>query len=132
MWITLGVAVDFVHALAMAVWFLGLPLLFVRRWPRVRLGYAVYAVTFIVASQVSMLLLDECFLTTITRWCWAHDSTHVVSSEWFTVRLARAVFGMAPSQRLISRISEALVLVTAAGVIFSVVRARRHPTPRAA
>jgi len=49
----------------------------------------------------------------------------VVSNEWFTMRFARAIFGMAPSHQMVSRLSEALVLATAAGVIVAVVRARR-------
>src|SRR6185369_14576291 len=56
--------VDFVHALFMAVWVLGLPLLFWRRFPRATWWYAVYAVTFIVLSQGSRIWLGECFLTT--------------------------------------------------------------------
>ena len=130
MWTALGVGVDLIHALAMVAWLVGLPLLFVRRWPRARLAYAAYAVLFIVASQASMIVLDECFLTTLTRWCWSHDPAHVVSNDWFTVRLARAVFGMAPSRHVVSRISEALVLATAAGVIVSVLRAHRHAARR--
>jgi len=125
MWVALGVGVDLIHALAMTAWFVGFPLLFVRRWPHARLAYAIYAVTFIVLSQASMLLIDECFLTAVTHWCWGHDPTHVASNDWFTVRIARDVFGMAPSRHVISRLSEALVLVTAAGVIVSVVRSRR-------
>jgi hypothetical protein len=110
----------------MASWFAGFPLLFVSRWPRARLAYAIYAVGFIVVSQASMLFLRECVLTELTRWCWAHDPAHVTSDEWFTERLARSVFGMAPSRHVISRISEALVLATAAGVIVSVARSHRH------
>ena len=72
-----------------------------------------------------MLLMNECFLTAVTRWCWGHDPAHVVSNDWFTERIARAVFGMAPSRRLITRFSEALVLATAAGVIISIFRVRR-------
>lgn len=127
MWIALGVGVDLFHAIAMVAWVGAFPLLFVKRWPRVRLVYATYAVTFIVLTQGSRLLLGECFLTTISRFCINHDPTRVVSSEWFTVRMARAVFGMAPSHRSISRLSEALVLATAVGVIVSIVRARRVP-----
>jgi hypothetical protein len=128
MWLAVGVGVDLIHALAMTAWLVGFPLLFVRRWPRARLTYAIYAVTFIVASQASMLFMGECFLTAVARWCGAHDATRVVSDDWFTVRLARAVFGMAPSRHDISRISEALVLVTAIGIIISIVRSHRHPT----
>jgi len=134
MWSAIGAGIDLVHAFAMTVWLLGLPLLFARRWPRARLLYAVYAVLFIVASQGSRLLMDECFLTVLAQWCWGHNPSHVVSSDWFTMRLARAIFGMAPSHHMISRLSEALVLATAAGVIVTVVRSRRDrglPTSKA-
>ena len=122
----LGAGVDFIHALAMAAWLIGLPLLFLRRWPRARVAYATYAVVFIVLSQASMFVLNECFLTTIARWVWEHEPARPVSHEWFTVRLARFVFGMAPSHRSISRATEALVLVTALGALVSVLRSRRR------
>ena len=134
MWSGIGAGVDLVHALAMMGWFLGLPLLFAKRWPRARLVYAVYAVVFIVASQASRLLMNECFLTVVAQWCWGHNPSHVVSNEWFTMRFARAIFGMAPSHHMVSRLSEALVLATAAGVIVTVVRSRRDrglPTSKA-
>ena len=132
MWIALGVGVDLIHALAMVAWFAGFPLLFVKKWPRARLTYATYAVSFVVLSQASMIFMGECFLTTVTRWCWRHDPALVVSNDWFTVRLARVVFGMAPSRHFVSRISEVLVLATAAGVVVSVFRSRRHGDLRAA
>lgn len=110
----------------MAVWVLGLPLLFIRRWPALRLRYALFAVFFVVTSQLSMVFLDECFMTTLARFFWEQAPVKEVSHEWFTVRLARAVFGMAPSHRAISRASEALILVTAAGVIVSA-RGKRRP-----
>lgn len=130
MWSLLGAGVDLLHALAMAAWLVGLPLLFVRRWPKARLAYAAFAIFFVVTSQISMIFLDECFLTTIARFFWERAPSHVASHEWFTVRLANAVFGMAPSHRAISRISEALILVTAAGVVVSVLRGRRTPFVR--
>jgi hypothetical protein len=126
MWAVLGACVDFMHALAMTVWLVGLPLLFVRRWPRTRMTYASYAVAFIVLSQASMFWLNECFLTTLARWVWEHEPARPVSHEWFTVRISRFVFGMAPSHRSISRATEALVMITALGALVSVLRARRH------
>lgn len=130
MWSILGAAVDLLHAFAMAAWVVGLPLLFVRRWPRVRLAYAVFAIFFVVTSQLSMVFLNECFLTTIARFFYERAPEHVASHEWFTVRIANAVFGMAPSHRVISRISEVLILVTAAGAVLSVLRGRRRPFVR--
>ncbi|MBK7400565.1 MAG: hypothetical protein IPJ34_31020 [Myxococcales bacterium] len=116
-----SVAVDVFHALAMAAWILGLPLLFTRRWRTATRFYAVYAITFVIVSQTSQLVLGECFLTTVARWAeGAGSSAH---PEWFTVRLARWVFGMAPSRRAISVTFDALVLVTAVGTL---VRAHLH------
>lgn len=125
MWTLLGVGVDVIHAAAMAAWFAGFPLLFASRLPRLRLAYAIYAVGFILVSQASMIFFNECILTVLTQWLWSHDPTHVISNQWFTERLAGSVFGMAPSRHIISRISEAMVLATAVGVIVSIVRARR-------
>jgi hypothetical protein len=128
MWAFLGASVDFVHALSMAVWALGLPLLFVHRWPRLTKAYALYSIVFVVLNQLSMWTLRECFLTTISRYCWEHapPGTTSVSREWFTVRLAIAVFGLTPSHRSIKIVSEALILATAIGVLVSAYRLRRR------
>jgi hypothetical protein len=124
MWSALGALVDFVHALAMAAWVVGLPLLFVRRWPRLRLGYAIFAVGFVVLTRASMAFLGECFLTTVSRYFWEKAPAGAASGEWFTVRLAYWVFGMAPSHRAIAIVSEILVFVTAIGVLYSVLHRR--------
>jgi hypothetical protein len=121
MWQILGSGVDFVHALLMAAWIVGLPLLFVRRWPSLTRAYAIYAIAFIVLSQASEWLLGECFLTTIAGQLWTQvgASVPVDTSEWFTVRLAKWIFDMAPSHRSIVIASEVLILVTSVGVVFS-------------
>jgi hypothetical protein len=121
MWQALGSITDFVHALAMVAWIVGLPLLFAGRWPRASRAYAVYAIVFIVLSQGSHWLLGECFLTTVARWFWEHPSAGPApdTGDWFTVRLAKAVFDMSPSHRFIVILSEALIVLTAAGVLFS-------------
>jgi hypothetical protein len=128
MWRALGAGIDFFHALLMTTWVLGLPLLFSHRprWTRV---YSIYAIAFIAVSQLSRALLGECFLTTLARACWDHappsSGAQPISGEWFTVRLAQAVFRMTPTHRSITMISEALILVTAAGMLISL---RRHRT----
>jgi hypothetical protein len=131
MWRALGAGIDFFHALLMTAWVLGLPLLFSRRWPRLTRVYGVYAIAFIAVSQLSRALLGECFLTTLARACWDHappsSDSRPVSGEWFTVRLAQAVFRMTPTHRSIAVISEALILVTAAGMLIS---RRRHRMAR--
>ncbi|MBX3234163.1 MAG: hypothetical protein KIT84_40120 [Labilithrix sp.] len=125
MYAVLAVAVDLIHALAMVLWIVGLPLLFVRRYPRLRLGYAVYAIAFIVLNRLSMAVLDECFLTALVRPLWARAGA-VGADEWFTVRAAYVVFGMAPSHRAVALAGEALIFLTAAGVLLTAHRATKR------
>jgi hypothetical protein len=114
----------------MAAWVLGLPFLFVRRWPVITRAYGIYAISFILVSQVSHLVLGECFLTTFARGLWQRSaaSPTVDSNEWFTVRLARWVFDMSPSHRAIVIVSEVLIFVTAFGELIAL---RLAPTMRA-
>ena len=126
MWELIGVAIDFFHALAMVLWVLGLPFLFVRRWPRLAKASGIYAISFIVLSQGSKLILGECFLTTLARLAWAKSASPVDPSEWFTVRFARAVFDLTPAHQAITRVSEALILITATGMLLSIHRHRRE------
>lgn len=131
LWSVLGTTVDLIHALSMAAWAIGLPLLFWHRWPRLSRAYAVYAIVFVIASQGSRLLIGECFLTAIARAFWQHPGTPPTvgasAHEWFTVRLARAVFSMSPSHRSIAIASELLAVFTAAGVLFAMRRLARAP-----
>lgn len=131
MWSALGATVDVAHALFMAAWVLGLPLLFCHGRPRLRRAYALYAVAFIAFNLASRAILGECFLTALARGCWeravAGGSAVPVSQEWFSVRLARAIFGMTPTHDGIKMGSEALILATAIGVLSSV--RRGHPVP---
>jgi len=118
MWASLAAGVDFVHALIMAAWVAGLPLLFWHRWPRLSRAYGIFAVAFIAVSQASHLLLGECFFTTLARWCMS-ESSSPVSGEWFTVRAAQAIFHLTPSHRSVVWVSEGLILVTAVGILAS-------------
>jgi hypothetical protein len=119
--------VDFVHALVMVVWIAGLPLLFWRRRPGLTRAYAIFAVSFIVLSQGSHLLTGECFLTTLSRWLWEHGGAapRAAPEEWFTVRFATAIFHLTPSHRAIKLLGEALILVTAIGMLVSLRSAPR-------
>jgi len=126
----LPATIDLLHAALMAAWVLGIPLLFARRWPRVTGAYAAYAIVFIVVNQLSFLFLGECFLTTLARAAWLRAGS-APSSEWFTVRVAAAVFRMVPSHVAVRRVSEALIFVSAVGVAFRVLRDRRRPALRA-
>ena len=116
----------------LAVWVAGLPLLFLHKFPRATRFYAIYAVTFIVLNQASRFLLHECFLTTISCWLWEHGGAPPgsVPGEWFTVRIARAVFQLAPSHRSITIASEALIFVSAVGMLHSMRRRSPNGPPR--
>jgi hypothetical protein len=119
MWTWLAATTDFVHALLMSAWVLGLPLLFWRRRPRLTRAYGIYAIAFIVVSQVSHAVLGECVFTAVARWCAEHasSSSTPVSEEWFTVRAAQAIFHLTPSHRGVTWVSEALIFVTALGAL---------------
>jgi hypothetical protein len=114
----LAAASEVIHAASMVVWLFGLPLLFVPKWRRAAHVYAVYAIAFVVLSQGSRLFLGTCFLTDVTGWLWGRAGWPPESNEWFTTRLSRAVFGAAPTQRWITRLSEIFAVVTALGVLF--------------
>jgi len=119
----LAATVDAVHAALMAVWILGLPLLFWHRWPRLSRAYGIYAVIFVVLTRLSHWFFGECFLTSLARHFWSAASSDANdTNEWFTVRFAKLVFGLTPSHRLIAVGSEVLVLVTAVGVLVSLHR----------
>ncbi len=117
----LATFLDFLHALLMAIWALGLPLLFWRRWPRLSRAYAIYAVIFVVLNLGSEWILGECFLTTITRYFWEHAPSHPANTdEWFTVRFAELVFSLSPSHHAIKLVGKGLVVITAIGSILHV------------
>ena len=135
MWQALGSAVDVMHALLMAAWLLGMPLLFWHGRPALTRAYAVYATAFVVISQLSRPIFGECVFTTLARWLWNHPSgssrVDAAPDEWFTVRLSRAVFATAPSHRVIAISSEIVSAVAALGVLWSMRRLRRAPGRRA-
>jgi hypothetical protein len=126
MWTLLGAAVDAAHALSMALWILGLPLLFWHRWPKLSTAYGIYAVVFVVATRVSHYAHGECFLTTLARRFWSVGGGGSEANEWFTVRFSKLIFGLTPSHREIALASEALVFVTAVGVLISLHRLRKY------
>ncbi len=113
----------------MALWVLGLPLLFWHRWPRLTQVYGVFSISFIVVNRASMWILGECVLTAIARACWQRG-TGSASEEWFTVRLARAVFDLTPSHEAVKHTSEALIAIAAIGALVSLRRLRRKDRER--
>jgi len=63
------------------------------------------------------------FLTTIAGHFWQRSprttGASVDPNEWFTVRLAKWIFNLAPSHRGIVVVSEVLILLTAVGGLLS-------------
>ena len=114
----LGAAVDVFHALLMVVQLGGVPLLFWHRWPRLTKAYAIYAVVFVITSEVSQRTLGECFLTTIARKLWQRGGG-MGAEGWFTVRFAKSVFGVSPSNDAIIVASEILLVIVAVGVMYT-------------
>ena len=129
MFAALSALVDLIHAASMVIWIGGLPLLFVRRWPRLSRAFALYAVLFVVVSQATQMMLGECFLTTIARALekMGEAKGTYVDDGWFTQRVARSIFGLAPSRRAISITFDALVGVTALGAYLHWVHPRIRP-----
>ena len=128
MWHVVASLIDLVHALAMVAWVGGLPLLLWRGRPAWSRAYVRYAIAFILLSQGSQWLLGECFLTSLTRAAWnAGGGFDAADRTWFTIRVAEAVFRLRPSERAISIAFEALVLVTAVGVLVHGRRSGRPP-----
>jgi hypothetical protein len=127
MYAWLAVASDLTHLVAMLLWALGLPLLFWHRWPRASLCYGWYGLVFVLSSQLSHVVIGECFLTSLSRLFWEAAGDPTASS--FTVRLVNSVAGIRPSERSVVVAWQIGVVATCIGVLWSMhrasVRARR-------
>jgi len=108
---------DAVHAVAMVAYFFGIPLLFIQRWPKLSRAYALYALSFVVVSLGSKLLLGHCFLTPLSSALWNRSAWPVAGDEWFTERVAKRIFDAAPSRQGISWVADGAILVIACGAI---------------
>lgn len=117
--IYLAVATDLLHAMLMVAWVVGIPLLFWHRFPKLSMAYCSFSLAFIIINQASQYFLGECIFTTIAGWLYAHAGARV-NQEWFTVRLAQAIFGLIPTHRSIKLLTEILIGVSAVGGIFIV------------
>lgn len=124
MFAALAIGADLVHVLAMLAWAVGLPFLVWHRYPRLSYAYTVYAIAFVLISQLSHLTLGECFLTTLSRILWASAGSEALGS--FTVRLVNFVAGIRPTEESAVLVWEVGILATAVAVLFSLYRARRH------
>lgn len=108
-----AVAIEVFHALLMCAFVGTLPLLFLRRWPRLSASVAVFDILFIVVNRISHYLLGECIFTRMARQArWAGGDW---SEEWFTVKLCRVVFGLIPTNRQVVFVEQLVILLAAAG-----------------
>lgn len=114
MYVFLANAVDLIHASAMLLWGIGLPLLVWHRLPRLSRWYSIYAIAFVLISVVSRELLGECFLTTLSRELWLAGGGYRDGTP-FTARLANFVAGVRPTDRDVVLAWEAAVVLTSLG-----------------
>jgi len=119
----LAIGSDALHILAMLVWALGLPLLLWHRWPRLSFAYTLYAMAFVIVSQVSHYFLGECFLTTLSRFFW--ESAGEQATGTFMIRLVNTVAGVRPTRDSVVLVWEIAIVVTSAAVLWSLYRTHR-------
>lgn len=124
--IYMAVAVDVLHALLMVIWFIGLPLLFWWKYPKLSYYFCLYCVAFIIVNQVSHLILGECIFTTIANWFYSHAHACTVKDEWFTIRASRVVFGAVPTHRGIKIATQLLAGLTAVGGLLTMYKIRKE------
>jgi hypothetical protein len=108
---------DLIHALAMLVWGLGLPLLVWHRYPRASRFYMWFALAFVSVSMLSHQLLGECFLTTLAREFW-EASGGLRERVPFTVLMVNAISGMRPKEREAVLLWEVAVFVSSVGSLW--------------
>lgn len=121
----LAVITDAFHALLMAMWVVGLPLMFWHRYRTVSIAYCSFSVAFIIVNQVSHYTLGECIFTTIADWFY-HQAGQGAPDEWFTVRASRFIFGLTPSHRGIKILTEILIGFSAMGGIFFYLKRKQN------
>lgn len=112
--------VELFHALAMITWVVTIPLLFWHKWPSLSLDVAIYNVIFIAVNRISHWTLDECILTRIAR---IVDTTPT-SSEWFTVKLTKFVFGFIPANKHVTYVEQFIVFIAAVGALWVLMKKR--------
>lgn len=122
---TLACATDLLHVLCMLAWGLGLPLLVWHRYPRLSRAYTWFALSFVLISVASHLVLGECVLTTLARIFWTAAGEYRAGSS-FTSLLVNRVAGLHPTQREVVLLWEASVVVTAVGSLWCWRGTARH------
>lgn len=109
--------IEFIHALCMIFWILTIPFLFYHRWPKITLGAIVYNFLFVTVNRLSHWILGECIFTRMARWAGGEWN-----NEWFTVKVARLVFGFIPSNKNVTYVEQGILLLVCTGVLISLYR----------
>lgn len=120
--------IDAVHATAMIVWVVGLPLLFWHGKPRWSRIYVWYALAFVVVTRVSHELLGECVLTRMARDVRILGGADVHGQTSFMVRVVNGIAGLRFTEQSAVLVWEWSVFLCSAGVLFYLYRHRaREP-----
>lgn len=120
----LAAGVEIVHALAMIVWGLGLPLLVWHRYERLVRAYMWFAIAFVTTSVVSNLVFGECFFTTLARHLWT-AAGGFRDEVPFIVLFTNAVAGIRPSTRAAVLAWEVAIVATSIGTLWCWRKTRR-------
>jgi hypothetical protein len=124
----LGASVDALHALAMLIWGVGLPLLFWHRWRKLTRIYMAYSLIFIAVSVISHFALGGCFLTVLSRELYlAGDHPELRERTMFIVRAVEFVAGIRPSERWAVWVWQAGLFLGSAATLWSLHRDRTRP-----
>ena len=113
----LAASVDFVHALIMVLWGVGLPLLIWHRFQRLSRAYMWFASGFVALSLASHYALGECFLTTLARMLWRAGGGYRDGVPFMAV-LANTIAGIRPTKRSVTLVWEAAVFATSVGSLW--------------
>lgn len=123
-------ASDVVHALAMIVWVVGLPLLFWHGWPRASRAYVWYALGFVIVTWASHWIWGECVLTRLSRELWNASGRGAPEHGSFTVRLVNAVAGVRFTEHSAVLLWEVAIFACSSGMLFYLYAQRRRQRER--
>lgn len=118
--------VDGLHALAMIVWVVGLPLLFWHGRPKWSRTYVWYALAFVIVTRVSHSVFGECALTTLARYLRNLGGAHLADHESFMVRVVNTVAGLRFTEQSAVLVWEWSVFLCSAGMLVYLYREHRR------
>lgn len=107
-----ALTIELIHASSMILFVLSIPAMFWHKWSMLSSVACVYAILFVVVNRLSHLILGECILTRMARWAGG-----ACDNEWFTVKVTRLVFGFIPSNKAVTYIEQAFVILVAVCVL---------------